>query len=149
MVRDVHRKCQEAVVRCFFGAGNMREKVKKLNKHIQDWYKITKCPYQLQGPVTLERLRATSTAYPKLKGKAAAIRYLMPYALELAMQASDGSDTDRTMIEVARLMVRFYNIVSSQSQFLTSVAKEELPAIGQALADYYSKLASRAFAEGE
>ena len=50
------------------------------------------------------------------------------------------------MIEVARLMVRFYNIVSSQSQFLTSAAKEELPAIGQDLADYYSKLSSEAFA---
>ena len=138
-----------AVVRSFFGVGNMREKVKKLNQHIQDWYKRTKCPYQLQGPVTLERLRATSAAYPKLKGKAAAIRYLMPYALELAMAASDGSDTDRTMVEIARLMVRFYNIVSSQSQFLTPAAKEELPAIGQEVADYYSKLASEAFDAGK
>ena len=67
----------------------------------------------------------------------------------LAMQASDGSDADRTMIEVARLMVRFYNIVSSQSQFLTSAAKEELPAIGQDLADYYSKLSSEAFEAGK
>ena len=73
----------------------------------------------------------------------------MPYALDLAMAASDGSDTDRTMVEVARLMVRFYNTVSSQSQFLTSVAKEELPAIGQDLADYYSKLASEAFEAGK
>ena len=73
----------------------------------------------------------------------------MPYALELAMAVCDGSDSDRTMVEIARLMVRFYNIVSSQSQFLTQDAKEELPAIGQDLADYYSKLASEAFDAGK
>ena len=57
----------------------------------------------------------------------------------------DGSDQDEAMHTVVRLLCRFYQILDSESQFLSAAVKEELPALGQKLAEYYSWLATDAF----
>ena len=124
-----------AVIRGVYGGTNMKDKVSNLNKAVREWYKTTRCKNRLKGTITLERLRANGAAWPKLKGHAAGIRHLMPYALAVAVAMSDGSDHDRCIILICRMMVRFYDILTSKSQFLSPRAIWELPLIGQLVAD--------------
>ena len=82
--------------------------------------------------------------WAKLKGKAAAIRHVVPYALHLMVQHGDGSTDDKLATAICELLVRFYYILNSQSMFLTATIKEELPKLGQRLAQYYQILSSNA-----
>ena len=137
-----------AVVRTCLGGANMAEKIKRLQTHMDAWYKRTQCSHRLQGKLSVERLRATSSAWPKLKGKGAAIRKLASYALQLAQEFANDSDNDQSILEMIRLLVRFYQIIDSESMYLTAAVRRELPEIGQKLAELYSKLAKEAFENG-
>ena len=53
-------------------------------------------------------------------------RKLAVYALEIAAAMSDGTDADERIVDVCRLLVRFYQIMDSGSQFLTQAAREEI-----------------------
>ena len=138
-----------AIVRTCFGGTNMIEKAKRLDAHLRGWYNRTRCSSRLDGKMTVERLRATTGSWPKLRAKAAATRKLSLYALELAGSVfTADTDEDRTILEIIRLLVRFYQILDSESMFLSEVARAELPVLGQRLAELYSKLASSAYGLG-
>ena len=129
-----------AIHKNFFGGPNMQEKVLRLYADIKRWYSETHCEYKLQGKLTVERLRETSQSWPKLKAKAAATRKLAAYALDLAQRFCDGSDIENTMVAICAMLCRFYEILESESQFLSRAARDELPSLGQSLAEQYSKL---------
>ena len=126
----------------------MKAKVSRLGEYLKLWYQRTKCDCKIQGELTLERIRAASSAWPKLKAKAAATRKPMPFALEIALSfaTSDRSDSElydveQTMIEICRLMVRFYECLDTESQFFGDEVRAEMPILGQRVAELYSKLA--------
>ena len=136
------------ILRACLGGRTYADRVEALREHLKAWYRSSKCDCKLQGKLTLDRLRGTSSEWPKLKGKAASTRKLALFALEVALQFGTDSDEDRTIIEVCRLLVRFYQILESESQFLSPETKCEMQYLGQALAELYSKLASDAFNKG-
>ena len=113
-----------AVIKLFYGGATMKEKVARCYDHLKGWYKQTKCEYKLDGALTVERLRATSASWPKLKAKAAVTRKLALYALEIAAAMSDGTDADERIVDVCRLLVRFYQIMDSESKFPGQAARE-------------------------
>ena len=134
-------------LRGVFGGGTFKERVSELSKVLSAWYKRTKCPSRLQGSLTLERIRAKGD-WPKLKAKAAAVRHLARFVLWVVEEHGDGSPYDALVLNVAGLLVAFYDILESESQFLSAAAKENLPKIGQKLADSYARLAKLSFDSG-
>ena len=130
-----------------FGGGVQAEKIRKLYEDIQKWYSRTKCPSRLQGKLTVERVRAKS-GYPKLKSKANQARHLAFYVLEIMVAHSRGDERDRHLVAVCQMLVRYYEVLNSESLYLRPEARDELVQIGFRLASAYSKLASWAFAEG-
>ena len=132
-----------------FGGATQGAQVANLHEHMKKWYKATKCKSQLQGKLTVERLRA-SGKWPKLKAKAAATRHLAGYALSLALEfCCTTSQEDRAIVGVCQLLVQFYAILDSESQFLNPTAKMELPKLGQRLVGLYSFLAGAAAGQGD
>ena len=137
-----------AVVRAVFGSGTQKEKVQHLFRHMGKWYKRVKENTRVAGKLTVERIR-TSSDWPKLKAKAAATRHLAKYALELMRTHGNGSADDLALTTVCELLVRFYEILESESQFLCASAKAELPRLGQRLAELYARLADTALRNDE
>ena len=70
----------------------------------------------MQGKLTVERLR-TDGGWPKLKAKAAAIRHLAPFALELAKEHNNGSLHDRRRVALAQRLAECYVIFQSEHMF--------------------------------
>ena len=62
---------------------------------------------------------------------------------------SDGSQHDTMAIDVARLLVRFYNIVQEEDRYLSDAACDELPLLGQKLAVLYASLANISLRNGQ
>ena len=81
-----------------------------------------------------------------MKGKGVAIRHVVGYALRLMVQHGNGSSDDKLATAVCQLLVRFYEILSSESMFLSASIREELPQLGQRLAQYYQVLSANALA---
>ncbi|CAK0792475.1 unnamed protein product, partial [Prorocentrum cordatum] len=52
---------------------------------------------------------------------------------------------ERMVLYICRLLVRFYDILESESQFLGAGIREELPKLGQQLAELYSTVATICF----
>ena len=136
-----------AVLRRVFGGRAQQEQVAALYSHMNNWYRKVKEKSKLQGKLTVERLR-TGGNWPKLKAKAAATRHLAQYALDLCIEFGGGSEEDRRMRAVCQLLVQFYSIIGSESQFLSRAAQIELPKIGMQLVGIYSDLATRAKEQG-
>jgi hypothetical protein len=109
---------------------------------LKSWYSKNKVSSKLDGPLKLERIRADGQ-WPKLRANAAATRHLAHFALDLV--STFGTDEDALMKAVCALLCRFYDILSSQSQFLSDAIKNDLPVLGQKLAVLYSMLAQEAF----
>ena len=131
-----------------FGPGTYAECVKRLMVNLEQWYKRTKCTSKIQGKFSVDRLR-TKGGWPKLHAKAAATRHLAPYALRLAEEHSDGTTEGNEMKHVCRMLVRFYEILQSESQFLSDTARVEVPKLGRNLAMLYASLATKALAANE
>ena len=136
------------VLRAAYGGGTYKERVDRLAEKMTAWYKRTKCSSRLQGHLTLDRIREGG-GWPKLKGKTAALRHLSRFALEVVVTNHDGSDYDTRVQALVQLLVAFYDILESSSQFLSVKAKEQLPKIGQKLAELYGGLAQEAIASGQ
>ena len=117
------------------GGANYAESAKKLAADLKAWCQHTKCDSRLQGDLMLERIW-TSGQWPKLKGKAVAIRRMAKYALELVQRFHYGSDHDN-MVEMAiTLLVRFCEILYSESQFCSPGVQREQPLLGQKLSEF-------------
>ena len=132
------------ILRGCYGGANYQERAARLNAELGKWYKATKCSSRLRGALTLERLRKAGQ-WPKLMGKAAAIRHMTKFALYVIQTFNNGSDYDVLMMEVCQLLDRFYTHLMSESQFMSESAKAELPRIGQKLAEKYGQLANSAY----
>ena len=131
------------VIKRVLGGGTQQAAVKLLHAKLKTWYSLTRCPVRIQGDLTLERLRASAAAPPKLLAKAAQTRYISLFVLEFAMEHFDReSEVEQSIICVVQLLVRVYDLLNENSQFLSAAAKDELPQIGQQLAEQYSVLAS-------
>ena len=136
-----------AVRRKAFGAGTQEACINKLFKHMQDWYATSKPSSKLKGALTVDRVR-TRGGWPKLKAKAAATRHLAAYALRLCIQFGTAVKEDRQILSLCQLLLRFYEILESESQFLSVMARTELPDIGLKFVGLYTALATAAKQEG-
>ena len=139
-----------AVIRGHLGGRIYAERIKALDSRVKDWYKKTKCPYKIQGPVTLERVR-TSKQWPKFKSKAAATRKLAQFAFELICEFSDPTDEhwgrhDILAQGVCQLLCRFYELLASNSMFLSPEGRVEIQEVGNMLASMYAQLSNIAWA---
>ena len=130
-----------------FGGANQDSQIKQLYAHMQSWYKRTKPNSKIKGKLTVERVR-TSGGWPKLKAKAAATRLLASYALSLVVQFGSDDKESKLILGVCQLLVRFYEILDVESQFLSPGVKQELPKLGQRLVGLYTSLATAAKAAG-
>jgi hypothetical protein len=97
--------------------------------------------------LTLERVR-TSGAWPKLKAKAAATRHVVKFCIFLMETFGDGSDGDNDVLNIVRMLQRFYDILDFEGQFLSDAAKLELPLLSRTLVGLYAKLSREAFDNG-
>jgi hypothetical protein len=137
-----------AVSRAVYGGATYKERVERLAQKLKQWYNTNRVTSRLQGALTLERLRDASR-YPKLKGKAAALRHLARFALTIVIEHHNGTPHDNLVQGVIQLLIEFYNIIESSSQFLSEKAKENLPRIGMKLAQLYGELAQLAYSDEE
>ena len=131
-------------VRGVFGGNTYAERVRRMAADLKQWYSATRTKNKYRGKLTLERFRKQGQ-WPKLMGKAAAIKALCKYALHLAMTYNNGSRYDILMLEICQLMQEFYNLMDSESQFMADVARDQLPRIAQRLVEKYATLAADAF----
>ena len=65
------------------------------------------------------------------------------------MEHHDGTPHDTLVQSVVQLLVAFYDILDSESQFVSASAKINLPKIGQKLAELYGRLAHDALIAGQ
>ena len=105
----------EAARRHFFGASNIEDNIELMDLDLRKYQKRMKASSQLQGPLTKERLR--TNGYPKLKSKAAAARHMVGYALDLAIRMSSGEGMDLVIVELARYLCKYYEILSDNGRF--------------------------------
>ena len=131
----------ECIRRHVYGS-NQDESMVGLRAALADYYKATRCEKKMQGKLTLDRIR-TQNGWPKLKAKGAVARYLAAFALQLA-EAYLG---EREQM-LCKLLVRFYDLLRENGQFLTPEAKSELPELGRSLSELYSSLAAETAATG-
>ena len=143
-----------AVVRNVFGGRTYDIRMSNCAANLKALYKTTKAKYPLQGKLTLERVRATGD-WPKLRAKAAQTRKLAVYALYLISTFGQPASLDeftrnhdQLALGVAQLLVRFYEILDSESQFMRSAAADELANVGNTLGNLYSQLSSMSFRRG-
>ena len=136
-----------AVVRKVFGGKTQEENVQRLYANMQKWYKGLKSKTRMQGKLTVERLR-TKGGWPKLKAKAAATRHLAAYALHLAQTFGTGTVEDKQILGVCQMLSEFYNVMQSESQFLSAAAKLDVPKVGYRLVALYTALATDAKRKG-
>ena len=122
-----------------FGGTTQQANLDVLAEEMKAYYKRNRhIDSKMQGKLTLDRIRTTND-WPKLKCKAAATRHLAPFALELAQRFCG-----RAEIAVCTLLVRFYDLLSSEGQFLSPAAKAEVPGLGRRLCEVYCLLARQA-----
>ena len=84
--------------------------VDALNADLKSWYRRQgKDVYRLQGKITKDGMR-TNSGFPKLKGKAAGVRHLSGYGVDLCRRYTSGNDHDSRRLAIAKLLQRFYVI---------------------------------------
>ena len=134
------------VVCSCFGGGTQLDKLQRMHNDLKKWYSHTKCKNRIRGQINVERVRASAGDWPKLKGKAAALRCLAPYALDLARRFCQLGSVDpyvkahdTLVLGVTQLMVNFYDILSESSQFAAR-CRDELPLVGNQLMLMYAQL---------
>ena len=118
-------------------------RAKRLNAMLQAWYTRNRDRYRIDCKLEWSRLK-TSGDWPKLRAKAAATRHLAAWALELATEYCGDSEHDQWRRGCCQLLNRFYEILASQPQFLSTEAKTELGEVGPLLLQLYSKLSGEA-----
>ena len=143
-----------AVIRNHFGGRNYDVRVGHLAKHLKEWYASNACAKasRIQGPLTKERIKE-SGKWAKLKAKAAATRQLASYALFLITHFGDGAhpvwgEHDRLAQALCQMLVEFYSILASESQFLTDATTRRLPEFSLMFTSLCVKLASVAHHKG-
>ena len=118
------------------------------------WYAktSTKVSSKFKGDLTKERLRGTRL-WPKLKAQAAATRHLAAYALYLVVEFSTPDDDewgthDQLALGLVQLLNRFYELLNSESMFMSDSSRVEIVELGLMVASLYSRLSSMCFGWG-
>ena len=116
---------------------------------MQQWYKDLKAKpsSRVKGTLTVDRIR-TKGGWPKLAAKAAATRHLAAVALNLAQDFGLPEKEERQILGLRQLLVRFYEIIDSEFQFLSASARLEMPELGQRFVGLYTALATSAKEQG-
>ena len=115
-----------------------------MDTDLKDFRKAAKIQYRLQGKLTAERIRARGE-YPFLKGKAAQMRCLAPYALDLRRRFPTGKAVhDELRMAVCQLLARFFEIIAAEPIFMSDAAKTELAYIGPMFRRIYFQFAEEA-----
>jgi len=128
------------------------QRMQAVQNDYKAWCKRTRCKNRLRGPITVERVRPDAADSPQFKSKAAPLRGLTRYVLYL-MQTYGQFDSanpwivrhDTLALGVIRLLTRFYEILESESQFLSESARNEMPTLGEQLMQFYSQLADMCY----
>ena len=128
-----------ACIRKVFGNYVQAKCVAMLQDHLSAWYKRTKCKDRLRGKLGVEDLRKQGE-YPKLRAKAAATRHLAPYVKDLITEFCTDDIHEKRMKRLIELLCQFYEILNSESMFLSDRSRELLPQIGQRAAELYTLL---------
>ena len=122
--------------------------VTRLNERLRSWYREQRfADARVQGKLTIERIK-TSGGWPKLKAKGAAIRHLIAFAKDLAVEADDRSLHGQRRMGCLTCMQRFYSILAEEDRFLTDAAKTELPQVAYTFMGLYGALSAEAFDSG-
>ena len=132
-----------------WGERTAPENMAKLEEELAAWYRRRKEKSQLQGKLTIQRVR-TSKGWPKLKAKGAATRHIAEFALDLArMHLLPSSDQGRMEFAVIQCLVNFYRILESEGRWLSTSGKNEIAKLGRQLSTMYAQLARRSLDAGE
>ena len=113
--------------------------VQELGKIMKAHYKRRNTGNRFRGKFTKDRIK-TKGGWPKLKGNAAIVRGLAPFALELAQEYLDNK-----RVWMCQFMCRFFDILDNEPLFLSSRAKEEIIEVGSTLSELYADLMTAAF----
>jgi hypothetical protein len=134
-----------AVVYGVFGGSTTSEKIKHLHSDMKQWARRTRCTNFLQGELTEQRVR-TSGKWPKLKAKAAHVRHLSRYALDIVLRFGARAVDQQLILSVIQMLVRFYEVLDAGSMFLDEQALAEIRTLGPGICKVYAELSSRALA---
>ena len=88
----------------FLGTGTQEERVKYLWSLAKHYYKQASVPVRLDN-LTLEMIKARGKP-PKLRGRAAQVRYLLPFAAQMAEMFADESEHCRTLAIVTDTLLQ-------------------------------------------
>lgn len=103
---------------------NKEERTKALWQELKKWYQETKAPNRLDN-LTYEMVQKKPAAPPKLRGKAAEVRGVLPFALLTAEKYQDGSTHRSTVLALVRwlcTLVRFCRSVPYPAQEASEAA---------------------------
>lgn len=121
---------------------NIDDNVKGLEVAMKAHYKTHKTKNLFPKKLKAEHIR-TSGGWPKFKAKAAVVRSLAKFSVELAV-----AHLSRRHVLLCQMMVRFYELLESEPMFLSAAAKEEIALLGSRFCDLYSHLAGESFDAG-
>ena len=137
-----------AVIHCVFGGITTADKIKRCFDDMKAGARRTRCKNFLQGELTEPRVR-TSGQWPKLKAKAAHVRHLSRYALDLVLRFGAVAEDHSLVLSVVQMLVRFYDILDAGSMFLEQRVATEIAELGAGLCKVYSELSARALANNK
>ena len=126
----------ECVTKHAFGGSTIATNINLLDAKMKQWMKDKKIKHRFRGKLTKDKLR-TDGGWPKLKSKAAPVRSLAQFAVDLAEE-----HLDESRAVVARQLVRFYEILNENGLFLTDAAKTEIAQVGSRLCRRFAALSS-------
>ena len=132
-----------------WGGRTQEANVAKLEEELNAWYQAKKEKSQLQGRLTIARLR-TSDGWPKLKSKAAAARHVTEFALKLAREhLLPLGDRGRKEYAVVQCLANFYRVIGNAGTFLTPDERTAVTQQGRSLCIMHSQLARECFDAGQ
>ena len=126
-----------------FGGATQELQVANLYADMKAWHKANKRPMELQGKLTVARLR-TGKDWPKLKAKGASTRHLVDYAFDLASRHNSGSVHDRQRLAVVQILKSFYDTCHAEGRYLSAAAKAKIAPMGRRFVGIYGNLSNEA-----
>ena len=130
-----------------FAGGTQDAQVVSLEADMKAWHVANKRPWELQGKLTVARLR-TGKDWPKLKAKGATTRHMVDYAFALASRYNSGSVHDKQRLAVVQIIKLFYDTCHNEGRYLSSEAKATLKPLGRRFMGIYGNLAREALTNG-
>lgn len=99
----------------------------------------------LPGKLTIAGIGAQGD-WPRMKAKAATVRHLVQFALDLARRYDSESQHDSWRTACCQVVDIFYGILEREGRWLTEEAKRDIEPSGQLFDGIYSQLSAGALA---